>query len=115
MQSPCLRVAHEGVLPAPLLLLACPVRCRSIWLASASRMQRGPNYQQRFRQPERLLQHMLDRSPDLPRDFSSIGIVKTDLTNGEIIFRDFHIHCPAGPGLGISINADALRDMTRKA
>lgn len=42
-------------------------------------------------------------------------IVKTDLTNGEIQFKDFQIHCPTGPGLGVSINQDALRDMTRKS
>lgn len=41
-------------------------------------------------------------------------IVKTDLTNGEVLFKDFEIHCPTGPGLGVSINQDALRDMTRK-
>ncbi|WP_082658132.1 muconate/chloromuconate family cycloisomerase [Paracoccus sp. MKU1] len=40
-------------------------------------------------------------------------IVKTDLTNGEILFQDFHIHCPKGPGLGISINEAALRQMAR--
>lgn len=41
-------------------------------------------------------------------------ILKTDLTNGEIVFRDFHIHCPTGPGLGVSLNEDALRSMSRK-
>ncbi len=42
-------------------------------------------------------------------------ILKTDLTNGEIVFRDFHIHCPQGPGLGIGLNEDAVRAMRRKA
>ncbi|WP_323019427.1 muconate/chloromuconate family cycloisomerase [Pararhodobacter sp.] len=42
-------------------------------------------------------------------------IAKRDLTHGEIVFRDFQIHCPTGPGLGISIDHDALRDVTRKA
>lgn len=41
-------------------------------------------------------------------------IVKTDLTNGEVVFRDFHIHCPSGPGLGVTINETALRSLTRK-
>ena len=41
-------------------------------------------------------------------------IVKTDLTNGEIVFRDFHIHVPTGPGLGVTIDEDALRAMSRK-
>lgn len=41
-------------------------------------------------------------------------IVKTDLTNGEVVFRDFHIHCPPGPGLGVTINETALRSLTRK-
>ena len=41
-------------------------------------------------------------------------IVKTDLTNAEVVFRDFHIHCPPGPGLGVTINETALRSLTRK-
>lgn len=41
-------------------------------------------------------------------------ILKADLTQGEIVFRDFHIHCPTGPGLGITINEDVLRAARRK-
>ncbi|SEO16182.1 muconate cycloisomerase [Gemmobacter aquatilis] len=41
-------------------------------------------------------------------------IVKTDLTNGEVTFKDFHIHCPPGPGLGVTINEAALRSLARK-
>lgn len=41
-------------------------------------------------------------------------ILKTDLTQGEIVFRDFHIHCPTGPGLGVTINEDVLRAARRK-
>ncbi|WP_134680310.1 muconate/chloromuconate family cycloisomerase [Paracoccus ravus] len=42
-------------------------------------------------------------------------IVKTDLLREPITFKDFHIHCPTGPGLGVDINEDALAAMTRKA
>lgn len=42
------------------------------------------------------------------------NIVKTDLTNGEVVIRDFHIHCPQGPGLGVTINEAALRSLARK-
>ncbi len=41
-------------------------------------------------------------------------ILERDLTRGEIQFRDFHIHCPVGPGFGISVDQDALQAMTRK-
>ncbi len=41
-------------------------------------------------------------------------ILKTDLTNGEILFKDFHIHAPQGPGLGVTIDEEALRAARRK-
>jgi len=41
-------------------------------------------------------------------------IVKTDLASAGIEFRDFHIHCPSGPGLGMTVNEDALAAMSRK-
>jgi muconate cycloisomerase len=41
------------------------------------------------------------------------NIVKTDLTNGEVAIHDFHIHCPSGPGLGVTINEAALRSLSR--
>ncbi|MFG6082438.1 muconate/chloromuconate family cycloisomerase [Paracoccus litorisediminis] len=42
-------------------------------------------------------------------------IVKTDLIRPSLTFRDFHIHCPTGPGLGVQVDEDALAAMTRKA
>ncbi|MBC7147322.1 MAG: mandelate racemase [Thioclava marina] len=42
-------------------------------------------------------------------------ILKTDLTGGEIRFEDFHVHCPTGPGLGITVNEDVLQSCARKA
>lgn len=42
-------------------------------------------------------------------------ILRTDLVKGGITFRDFHIHVPDGPGLGIEIDQDVLDDVTRKA
>lgn len=41
-------------------------------------------------------------------------ILAQDLTASGLIFRDFHIEVPKGPGLGIKIDADALRDATRR-
>ncbi|WP_417679838.1 muconate/chloromuconate family cycloisomerase [Roseibium sp.] len=41
-------------------------------------------------------------------------ILRTDLVKGGITFRDFHIHVPDGPGLGIEVDRDALREVTRK-
>ena len=41
-------------------------------------------------------------------------ILKRDLTRGEIRFQDFKIHCPTGPGLGVSVDRDALQALTRK-
>ena len=40
-------------------------------------------------------------------------ILSTDLTNGEIGFRDFRIHCPGGPGLGVTLNEDYVREIAR--
>ncbi|MBD9527699.1 muconate/chloromuconate family cycloisomerase [Paracoccus sp. PAR01] len=42
-------------------------------------------------------------------------IVKTDIVRPSLTFRDFHIHCPTGPGLGVQVDEDALAAMTRKA
>lgn len=42
------------------------------------------------------------------------SILKRDLTDSGIIYRDFHIEVPKGPGLGITVDMDALRDATRK-
>ncbi|GAA4219491.1 muconate cycloisomerase [Sagittula marina] len=42
-------------------------------------------------------------------------ILKNDLAKSGLHFQDFHIHLPAGPGLGIEIDRDALDDATRKA
>lgn len=41
-------------------------------------------------------------------------IVRTDLVRNPLVFRDFHVHCPAGPGLGIAIDRDALAALARK-
>ncbi|MEQ5870953.1 muconate/chloromuconate family cycloisomerase [Sagittula sp. NFXS13] len=41
-------------------------------------------------------------------------ILKNDLAKSGLHFQDFHIHLPAGPGLGIEIDRDALDDATRK-
>lgn len=43
------------------------------------------------------------------------SILRQDLTRSGITYRDFHIEVPQGPGLGITIDKDALRDATRKA
>ncbi len=41
-------------------------------------------------------------------------ILREDLISSGLTFRDFHIHVPDGPGLGITVNEAALRDATRK-
>lgn len=40
-------------------------------------------------------------------------ILVTDTTLGEIVYRDFNIHCPGGAGLGVSLNDDLVRDCSR--
>jgi muconate cycloisomerase len=40
-------------------------------------------------------------------------ILMSDLAQG-LCFRDFHVEIPAGPGLGITPEMDALKDATRK-
>jgi muconate cycloisomerase len=40
-------------------------------------------------------------------------ILVDDVTKGEIVYKDFQIECPTGPGLGISVNEDELRRMAR--
>ncbi|EAQ02358.1 Mandelate racemase/muconate lactonizing enzyme [Pseudooceanicola batsensis HTCC2597] len=42
-------------------------------------------------------------------------ILKTDLTSAGLVYEDFHILMPSGPGLGIAVDRDVLRDATRKA
>ncbi len=42
-------------------------------------------------------------------------ILKQDLTSSGLVFRDFHIEVPQGPGLGIEVDHDALRDATRRS
>ncbi|MBK0329608.1 mandelate racemase [Rhodobacteraceae bacterium F11138] len=42
-------------------------------------------------------------------------ILKNDLISSGLVFKDFQIHMPTGPGLGICVNHDALNDATRKA
>lgn len=42
-------------------------------------------------------------------------ILKNDLTSSGLFFQDFHIHMPTGPGLGITVDQDLLRDVTRAA
>lgn len=42
-------------------------------------------------------------------------ILKNDLTSSGLVFQDFHIHVPTGPGLGITVDQDVLRDVTRPA
>lgn len=41
-------------------------------------------------------------------------ILGRDLTSAGLTFRDFHIELPTGPGLGITVDHDALRDATRR-
>ena len=41
-------------------------------------------------------------------------ILAQDLTADGLIFKDFHIELPKGPGLGITVDTDALRDATRR-
>lgn len=40
-------------------------------------------------------------------------ILAKDLTSAGVVFRNFRIHVPDGPGLGIAIDEDALRDASR--
>ncbi|WP_412506324.1 muconate/chloromuconate family cycloisomerase [Roseovarius sp. SYSU LYC5161] len=42
-------------------------------------------------------------------------IMKNDLTSSGLVYKDFHVHLPTGPGLGITVDQDVLRDCTRKA
>lgn len=41
-------------------------------------------------------------------------ILERDLTSEGLTFKDFHIHLPTGPGLGITVDRDYLADVTRK-
>ena len=41
-------------------------------------------------------------------------ILKRDLVSDGLEFRDFHIHLPQGPGLGITVDEDALAQVTRR-
>ncbi|QKD01952.1 muconate/chloromuconate family cycloisomerase [Mesorhizobium loti] len=41
-------------------------------------------------------------------------ILVEDLIRGGIVYRDFQIHCPEGPGLGIEVNEDTLSRLARK-
>lgn len=41
-------------------------------------------------------------------------ILGQDLTSTGLVYRDFHIELPKGPGLGITVDQDALRDATRR-
>lgn len=41
-------------------------------------------------------------------------ILKRDLVSAGLEFRDFHIHLPQGPGLGITVDEDALAQVTRR-
>ena len=40
-------------------------------------------------------------------------ILLDDVTKGEIVYKDFQIECPSGPGLGISVNEGELRRLVR--
>lgn len=40
-------------------------------------------------------------------------ILVNDLTTAGLVYRDYHVEVPQGPGLGITINHDALRDAAR--
>ncbi|MGR3502455.1 muconate/chloromuconate family cycloisomerase [Pseudaestuariivita sp.] len=42
-------------------------------------------------------------------------ILERDLARHGLIYRDFHVHLPDGPGLGIQPDPGALRDFSRKA
>lgn len=42
-------------------------------------------------------------------------ILKQDLTRSGLRFADFHIHVPTGPGLGVTVDMDAIEAATRKA
>jgi muconate cycloisomerase len=40
-------------------------------------------------------------------------ILLDDVTKGEIVYKDFQIECPLGPGLGISVNEGELQRLVR--
>jgi muconate cycloisomerase len=40
-------------------------------------------------------------------------ILLDDVTKGEIVYKDFQIECPSGPGLGISVNEGELQRLVR--
>lgn len=40
-------------------------------------------------------------------------ILANDLTSDGLAYKDFHIELPDGPGLGFTVDADVLRDVTR--
>ena len=40
-------------------------------------------------------------------------ILLDDVTKGEIVYKDFQIECPSGPGLGITVNEADLQRMVR--
>jgi len=41
-------------------------------------------------------------------------ILKRDLVSAGLHFEAFHVRVPNGPGLGITVDQDVLRDVTRK-
>jgi muconate cycloisomerase len=42
-------------------------------------------------------------------------ILVEDLVRGGIIYRDFQVHCPEGPGLGVEISEETLTRLIRKS
>lgn len=54
--------------------------------------------------------------PDLDWGTEHFGplILEQDLVCDGLTYRDFHVHLPRGPGLGVTPDPDALRDFARK-
>ena len=52
--------------------------------------------------------------PDLHWGTEHFGpkILKQDLVKSGLAFRDFKINCPTGPGLGITVDEDLIRDLS---
>lgn len=40
-------------------------------------------------------------------------LLKTDLTNNEIVYKDFQIYCPDGVGLGVTLNEPYIQSIAR--
>ncbi|WP_238364037.1 enolase C-terminal domain-like protein [Mesobacterium pallidum] len=60
---------------------------------------------------------VFDTVPALERGCEHFGpsILRQDHAASGISYRDFHVDLPQGPGPGITVDMDALKDATRKA